>query len=179
MSLTIESPAREDQTAFNLRRWEELCADPELAKVEGRVETDRQGYIIMFPPAAFSHGSRQSKIAFLLQSLLPDGRTATECPISTADGVKAADIAWISRSRLAEIGEGVCLPAAPEICVEVLSPDNTRSEMKKKKALYFEAGASEVWFCDRKGKMTFYIGADSSGESASVLCAKFPAVVDY
>lgn len=177
MSLVIELPAREDQTAFNLRRWEELNADPELAKVEGRIETDRHGHIITFPPAAFSHGSYQSEIAYLLRTLMPHGRTATECPISTADGVKAADVAWISHARLAEIGQGVCLPAAPEICVEVLSPDHTRAEMREKKALYFDAGASEVWLCDRAGRMTFYCTADSTGESLSCHCPEFPRAV--
>ncbi|HEV7404923.1 MAG TPA: Uma2 family endonuclease [Chthoniobacteraceae bacterium] len=177
-SLTIELPAREDQTAFNLRRWEELCSDPELAKVEGRIETDRHGHIIMYPIAAFSHGSYQSEIAYFLRIHLPHGRTVVECPISTADGVKGADVAWISHVRLAEIGEGVCLPAAPEICVEVLSPDNTRAEMREKKALYFAAGASEVWFCDRKGRMTFHGTADSAGDPASGLCPDFPGQVE-
>ena len=40
-TLTLELPAQEKQTAFNLRRWAELLADRELAKFEGRVETDR------------------------------------------------------------------------------------------------------------------------------------------
>lgn len=177
-SLTIELPACEDQTAFNLRRWEELCADPELAKVEGRIETDRYGHIVMYPIASFSHGSYQSEIAYFLRKLLPHGRTVVECPISTAEGVKGADAAWISYVRLAEIGEGVCLPAAPEICVEVLSPDNTRAKMREKKALYFAAGATEVWFCDRKGKMTFYCTADSTGTPSSIFCREFPSRVE-
>jgi Uma2 family endonuclease len=181
-SLTIELPAREDQTAFNLRRWEELCSDTqlgrELARVEGRIETDRHGHIIMYPPAAFGHGRYQAAIGHLLHTLLPHGRTVTECPISTADGVKAADVAWISHVRLAAIGEGVCLPEAPEICVEVLSPDNTRAEMREKKALYFAAGASEVWFCDRTGRMSFFCSADSEGGPASNLCADFPVRVE-
>ena len=180
-ALTIELPAQEDQTAFNLRRWEELLADTELgrdlAKIEGRIETDRHGHIIRYPPAAFSHGSKQSEIAHLLRTLLPDGRVATECPISTADGVRAADVAWISRQFLAEIGENVCLTAAPEICVEVLSPDNTRAEMKEKKALYFAAGAQEVWFCHQNGKMTFSSSLESKGESASTLCPAFPSAI--
>lgn len=177
-SLTIELPAHADQTVFNLRRWEELCGDTaigrELARVEGRIETDRHGHVIMYPPAAFSHGCYQAAIGHLLRTLLPHGRTATECPISTADGVKAADVAWISHGRLAEIGEGVCLPAAPEICVEVLSPDNTRAEMREKKSLYLDAGASEVWFCDRNGRMTFHCTAVSAGDPSSLLCADFP-----
>jgi hypothetical protein len=39
------------------------------------------------------------------------------------------------------------------------------------RALYFEAGAQEVWFCDRDGKMEFYIPALSV---ASRLCPLFP-----
>lgn len=172
--LTIELPAHEDQTAFNLRRWQELLADRELAKFPGRVETDRHGHIIRYPPAAFSHGCHQSEISVRLHKLLPHGRVAVECPISTDDGVKIADVSWISHARLAEIGEKVCLTAAPEICVEVLSPDNTRREMKEKKALYFATGAVEVWFCDRKGAMTFFHDADADGAAASRFCPDFP-----
>ena len=179
--LTIELTAQEDQTAFNLRRWNELLADTELgrelAKVEGRIETDRHGYIIMSPPAAFIHGSYQSGINRVLGTLLPHGRTVTECPISTADGVRATDVAWISHARLAAIGENVCLTQASEICVEVLSPDNTQREMSERKALFFVAGAQEVWFCDRKGKMTFFISAASTGEGASGVCPRFPNAV--
>ena len=87
---------------------------------------------------------------------MPHGRTVTECPISTADGVRAADVAWISHTKLARIGENICLAEAPEVCVEVLSPDNTRREMSEKKALYFAAGAKEVWICDEGGALTFW-----------------------
>lgn len=181
-ALTIELPAQEDQTAFNLRRWAELLDDTELgrelARIEGRIETDRHGYIIMSPPAAFRHGSYQSEIAFTLKSSLPDGRAVTECPISTADGVRAADVAWISHAKLAKIGENICLTEAPEICVEVFSPDNTRREMSEKKALYFAAGAEEVWWCDQRGAMTFFHGEVSTGEAASRRCPEFPALIE-
>src|SRR5947209_3102308 len=81
----------------------ELAADRELAKVEGRIETDRHGHIIMSPPPAPNHGSFQSEIAYLLRTLMPAGRVLTECPISTADGVKAADVAWASPERMEEL----------------------------------------------------------------------------
>jgi len=48
--LTLELPAHKTQTALNMSRWAELLADPELARVEGRIETDRHGHIIMSPP---------------------------------------------------------------------------------------------------------------------------------
>src|SRR5712671_7740369 len=124
--VTLELPPQKTRTAFNLRRWAELLADREVAKVEGRIETDRHGHIIMSPPPAPTHGSFQSEIAYLLRSLMPNGRTLTECPISTADGVKAADVAWASPECMRELGDRVCFPRAPEICVEVISPSNSK-----------------------------------------------------
>lgn len=174
----LELPPRKTQLAFNLRRWEELLADTELAKVEGRIETDRHGHIIMSPPPAASHGSYQSEISFLLRTLLTDGRVLTECPISTADGVKAADIAWASPERIAELGELGCFPHAPEICVEVLSPSNSVAEMDEKKALYFDAGAKEVWFCATDGEMSFFIGGSKRTARGSKLCPQFPKQIE-
>jgi Uma2 family endonuclease len=177
-ALSIELPVEKNQTAFNLRRWAELLGDSrlarDLARYEGRIETDRYGHIVMLPPADFSHGSYQSEIAHLLRPLLPEGRVVTECPISTANGVRAADAAWISRTRLATIGENVCLTKAPEICVEVISPDNSRAELAEKKALYFAASAKEVWFCGLDGRMTFYVGAASRAHKSSKLSPDFP-----
>src|SRR3989442_2158687 len=106
-TLTLELPPHKTQTAFNLRRWAELLADPELAKVEGRIETDRHGHIIMSPPPAPSHGSYQSEIGYLLRTLMPNGRVLSECPVSTADGVKTADVAWASPGRMRKLGNRV------------------------------------------------------------------------
>jgi Uma2 family endonuclease len=35
--------------------------------------------------------------------------------------------------------------AGPDLCVEVLSPTNTRAEIDEKVAAYLAAGAREVW----------------------------------
>ena len=182
-TLTIALQAQDDQTAFNLRCWSRLRTDPhirsDLAKVRGRVETNRHGHIIMLPPPGTSHGGYQFEIGRLLYSLLPDGRVLTECPISTADGVKAADVIWISQARFASADRGNLLTAAPEICVEVLSPDNTRLEMAEKRALYFAAGAREVWLCDRSGVMAFFTGPNSRGQKSSKFCPDFPREIQF
>src|SRR6266513_4205301 len=172
-TLTIELPPHEAQTAFNLRRWVELLADRELARFEGRIETDRHGQIIMSPPPAPSHGSFQLEIGHLLRQLMPQGRTLTECPISTADGVKAADVAWASPERMRELGNRVCFPKSPEICVEVLSPSNTEAEIQEKMALYLDAGAKEVWVCAEPGAMSFF-GTGTKSLTGSHLCPDFP-----
>src|SRR6266567_3849994 len=155
-TLTLELPPHKAQRAFNLRRWAELLADPELAKFAGRVETDRHGHIIMTPPPAPDHGSFQARIASLLDRHMTNGRVLTECPVSTADGVKAADVAWASPTLMRGLGRQVCFSRAPEICVEVMSPSNAEAEIQEKMALYFDAGAKEVWICAESGTMSFF-----------------------
>jgi len=176
-TLSIELPSQRSQTTFNLRRWEELLRDPVLAKVEGRIETDRHGQIIMSPPPAASHGGYQFEIGFLLRSNIPTGRVLSECPISTADGVRAADVAWASPDCIAELGNRVCFPRSPEICVEVISPANSKSEIADKMALYFDAGAKEVWTCSPRGLMKFFAPGSIPLER-SRLCPRFPIKVE-
>jgi len=176
-TLTIKLPPHETQTDFNLRRWDELLADRELARLEGRVETDRFGHIIMSPPPAANHGFYQYQIARRLDDLMRRGRVLTECPVSTADGVRAADVAWASPQRVKELGNRPCFPHAPEICVEVLSPGNTDEEMREKIELYFDAGASEVWLCGIFGDLKFFPSADAPPMAASQICPDFPAQI--
>ncbi len=176
-ALTIQLPAHDAQTNFNLRRWRELLHDPELAKVEGRIETDRHGRILMTPPPAPAHGRFQSRIAYLLQTLLADGDTLTECPISTADGVRAADVAWASPERMRELGKRICFVHSPEICVEVLSPGNSDNEIAEKMTLYFDAGAREAWVCAESGAMKFF-GPQRTSLGVSKLCPGFPKRID-
>jgi Uma2 family endonuclease len=172
--LMIELPSQSEQTEFNLRRWDELLIDPVLARIEGRIETDRHGQIIMSPPPSARHGSYQFKVADALRDCLSGGEVLTECPISTADGVRAADVAWASDERMRELGNRSCFLRSPEICVEVLSPRNSKREIEEKKALYFDAGAREVWVCDDAGEMTFYLYSESRGVETSRVCPDFP-----
>jgi hypothetical protein len=129
MALTIDLKHSAEETAFNLKRWAEVLADPDLAGLPHRIETDRHGHILMSPPPAPKHGKFQSEIAHILRSLLNAGRVITECPVSTSDGVKAVDVAWLTPGRAQELNTTVCLARAPEVCVEILSASNTPAEM--------------------------------------------------
>src|SRR5437762_7541724 len=122
--LTLELPPQKAQTKFNLRRWAELLEDRELAKVQGRIETDRHGRIIMSPPPAPSHGSYQLEIGRVLWSMLPEGRVLTECPISTADGVKASDVAWASPECMEALGgKGMLSALSGDLCRGALTAE--------------------------------------------------------
>lgn len=174
MQLVIDLPPREEQLAFNRRRWEAVCADPAVADLPGRVETNAHGSLIMMPPPSGNHSSRQGEAAFLLRSLL-GGKALPECPVSTIDGVRAADVGWFSESRFAQVKGQIAFETAPEICVEVISSGNTAWEMKSKKQLYFEAGAEEVWLCAEDGGMSFYQRSNPEAVlERSGLCPAFP-----
>lgn len=164
----------EDQTAFNFAVWEKVLADSSLAKLPHRMETDRHGQIIMSPPPAPEHGEEQFGVGKRLDQLLPGGHVITECPVSTREGVKLVDVAWISKGRRQSQRGQVCFTQAPEICVEIISPGNTRGELSEKKELYFSAGAEEVWFCHKDGRMEFFRRSTPEAPASSVLCPTFP-----
>jgi Uma2 family endonuclease len=171
--ITIELPDLKSQTAFNLARWTEILADPRLATLPDRIETDRHGHIIMSPPPASRHSRRQARIAALFERLLSQGTAFTECAISTADGVKAADVAWLSYRHPEHQQDPPVFTRAPEICVEILSPSNTPSEIDERRALYFDAGAAEVWICNLDGSISFFVSPDHQ-RSNSLFCPTFP-----
>ena len=175
MTTLLELPSITDAPAFHLKRWQEVCADPGLQRLPDRIETNRFGHIIMMPPPGFSHSTRQAEIFAHLLELLPHGRALPECAVLTSDGVKGVDLAWITAGRIKRGLKGEVLTIAPEICVEVISPSNTRPELESKRDLYFEAGADEVWFCDRKGALHFFLKSGGGAEvKASALCPAMP-----
>ena len=131
------------------------------------------------PFAEFEHGATQASIAMLLDEHAPAGKVTVECPISTSEGIKVADVIWASKKRLVQIGGRTALKGAPEICVEVILPSNKRGEIEEKRRLYFEAGAKEVWVCDKKGRLSFFCkDLPEKDAEASALCPKMPRAVE-
>jgi Uma2 family endonuclease len=65
--------------------------------------------------------------------------------------IRLPDVSFTRRDRLPnpfpQIG-GWC----PDLCVEVLSPDNTRAEMDRKRTEYFATGCKLMWIIDKKSR---------------------------
>jgi Uma2 family endonuclease len=168
--IIIELADLESQTEFNLARWAEVLADLTLARLSYRIETDQHGHILMSPPPVPVpiHGRRQAHIAGLLRQFLSGGIAFSECPLSTAGGVKAIDIAWLAPERSEDVSRLTLFEHAPEICVEIVSPSNSRSEITEKRALYFDAGAAEVWVCNLDGSISFFVAPDNQSPASSI-----------
>jgi len=174
MQLLIELPPRAEQIAFNRKRWAEILDDPALAELPGKIECNAFGTVLMMPPASGDHSRLTRVIQRELEARL-GGLALPECPISTIDGVRAADVGWYSDQRFERVRGQVAFELAPEICVEILSPRNSEAEMLAKRSLYFEAGAIEVWLCGLDGEVRFFSVEGALGESA--FCRDFPKAV--
>jgi Uma2 family endonuclease len=143
-------------------RWAELCSDPLLRDLPGKVELNAMG-VIEISHATNRHAIRQFSIGKLLDAQLPGGTVMTACSILTSDGVRVPDVAWASAAFMARHGDGTPFPQAPEICVEVRSRSNTDAEMEFKTALFLAAGAVEVWIVSEAGACRFF---DANGEQS-------------
>ncbi|MDX2031525.1 MAG: Uma2 family endonuclease [Blastocatellia bacterium] len=124
--------------------WDEVINNPYLKDLPFKIELNRYGQILM-SPASNKHGIIQSDSAYEIRRRKKSGTVITECSIDTSDGVKVADVAWASDEFIAEYGEATPYPKAPEICVEVISPFNSKQEIENKVELYLAKGALEVW----------------------------------
>ena len=163
---------------MNTLTWDDIIADRSLRDLPYKIETNRHNQIIM-SPASFWHRDYQGEITVLLGRLLPGGKVPVECAIQTSEGVRVPDAAWISLERRAPHRRAAVLPIAPEICVEVLSPSNSREQMLEKMTLYFAKGAEEVWLCDEHGKMEFFTAASvPQSVATSPRCPAFPPQID-
>lgn len=152
--------------------WKELCEDRRFCDLPFKIELNGQGQIIMSPTHNY-HGYFAFRIGELLRKHLPQGEVIVECAVETSDGTKEADVAWASKKRWAKICDEYSASVAPEICVEVMSPNNRTREMRIKMDLYLKAGASEYWLCDKNGRMEFF---NAGGKLArSGLVPKFPS----
>jgi Uma2 family endonuclease len=132
--------------------WADVLADPNLQNLPYKIELNRWGRIEM-SPASNQHGALQMDIGTELKKRR-GGKVIVECSIQTSDGVRVADVAWISNARLKQLGMLTPLPQAPEICVEIMSPSNSWAALHMKAGLYLEAGAQQVWVVTLDGKRT-------------------------
>ena len=150
--------------------WAEVIEHRSLRDLPFKIETNRYGQIVM-SPASNRHSLFQGLILKQL-SKKAGGTAMPECAISTEEGVKVADVAWASHEFLRQHLAEIAYSAAPELCVEVLSPSNSVEEIDEKTRLYLQHGAIEVWICDGDGAMKFM---NQSGElERSELVPKFP-----
>jgi Uma2 family endonuclease len=135
--------------------WASVINNPLLRDLPFKIELNKWGKILM-SPASNNHGRLQYEIGKRIDRHKGSGKVIMECSIQTGDGVKVADVAWASDVFIEEFGYSTPYIKAPEICVEITSPSNTKDEIEEKVQLYLAKGAHEVWVVNQDGKTAYY-----------------------
>lgn len=135
--------------------WQQVIENPFLQNLPFKIELNKWGKVLM-SPASNNHGRWQFEVGALIKEKKQSGVVITECSIQTPEGVKVADVAWLSDEFVKKHGFETPYDIAPEICVEIISPSNSKDEMNEKINLYLNQGAKEVWLCNQKGEISYY-----------------------
>ncbi len=132
--------------------WAEVINNPLLKDLPFKIELNKFGKILM-SPASNQHGRIQMRIGNNLMNKLRGGEVIAECSIQTSEGIKVADIAWASDDFINTFAYKTPYPKAPEICIEIVSPSNSKAELSEKVDLYLAKGAHEVWMVYEDGRI--------------------------
>ena len=65
--------------------------------------------------------------------------------------IREPDVSFTSRARMKSVTNQVA-DWCPDLCVEILSPSNTRDEMALKRSEYFKSGCRLVWIIDHRNR---------------------------
>ena len=126
-------------------RWRELASARLLSDFAGKVELNEWGEIILMTPVGPRHGITAARRVRVLEDAL-GGRAMVEVGIMTPAGIRAPDVLWASdRFLAAHPGDEMPLSAAPELCIEIASPRDSRPKLREKVPAYIAAGAHAVW----------------------------------
>jgi Uma2 family endonuclease len=110
-----------------------------------------RGEVVQVMPGVYSHGSIANRVGTRLRIFVDEHHLGDVVGADTgfklsATTLRAPDAAFISSARLATISEpNKFLPFAPDLAVEVVSPNDTATEIQDKVNLYLEAGTALVW----------------------------------
>ena len=148
--LTVEEFAQRPEPQFGSRE--------ELVK----------GVVQKMPMPRFRHGEIQLQVGSLLRQYVKPrglGRIATETGVITGldpDTVRGPDVAFWSKERLPLDAHVEVYPdVAPDLCVEIRSPEERSKRVRTKLCEYFACGVRMVWVIDPEAQsVTVYRQAD-------------------
>lgn len=147
---------------------EEYLAMPEPTD-GSRLELVR-GEVVVMPRPTWEHGEVAGNVYMLVKLFLkqhPIGRVTVEGGVITErkpDTVRGPDVSFMSAGRM-PLGERMdrFADATPDLCVEVVSPSNTRRKLNDKIKEYFFTGAKAVWVIDPDERSVTVYGEPMEG----------------
>ena len=121
-----------------------------------------EGELVFLTPTGYPHGIIEGNFTRFLGDFIQKKRLGVvlsgEVGIYTKhkpDTVRGADVAYISKERLKQATSTSYLDVAPELIVEVLSPNDRWPAVTKKLEEYFAIGVLSVWIADPERQEVF------------------------
>lgn len=153
-----------------LMTGEELAWRPDLNPCELV-----NGRVVPMAPAGLIHGEVESRLDMELALYAREtgsGRVLVgEVGIYTGrdpDTVRGADIVFISYERYARRGPSVFLDVAPELVVEILSPEDRPGQVNDKIREYLAAGVDRIWFVNPRRRSVLVYRSSGPVETLEV-----------
>lgn len=111
------------------------------------------GEAIELAPGSVEHGRVAGEALFVLKAFLRQNPQIGQVLANDTgfllsrdpDTVRGPDIAFVRRERLANIPRRGFFPGAPDLAIEVVSPNDLAQEVERKVQEYLAAGAAMVW----------------------------------
>ena len=110
----------------------------------------RHGELVEVPPPKFDHRVIQDHLVELLKPIAEGGYVGVEFGFrALPEGeYRTADVVYVSAERYAAAKGSSYFQGAPEMVIEILSPSNTKAEMRERAALCLANGCLEFWVLD-------------------------------
>ena len=144
-----------------------------------------RGRLVVREPPGTRHGTIAARLGYLIADHVYRHELGVVCSQDTGfriesnpDTVRAPDVAFIGRARAGQIPATGYAAFAPDLAVEIVSPDDRAGESLAKVAQWLDAGTTLVWVIDPgRGEARVYrddgeltiIGADGSLAGERVL----------
>lgn len=154
-----------------VRRWTMLRAEPDRPD---RYELNEFGELIVSPPATTRHQRVERAVALVIEANLGP-EAVTEVAVHTDRGIRVPDVVWMTPERWALCKDQSPLETVPDVCVEVVSSNNTREEILMKVGAYLRGGAREAIVVGLKGEVEFFGPGGRLDASALGIRLELPA----
>ena len=117
------------------------------------------GEIVEIAPVGFEIGYYEGNIAYFLEKYLKNkgyvavgevGVLISKNPLR----IRGADIVYVSKEKIKEKPKGI-LEIAPDLIIEIISPNNTVSEIEEKVEDYLKIGVQKVMLINPQTQKVF------------------------
>ncbi len=131
-----------------------------------------RGKIVSTPAPGLQHGETRANVGSAIKQFLNAnkiGRVAISSGLVTdhePDTVRGPDVSYYSKERLPLDKRVVGYHTeVPDLCVEIVSPSNTKKELRAKVKEYFFAGVRLVWVVDPEDRSVTILKAPDEGRT--------------